>query len=138
MLEAKARAGGSVMLPASRPLRSMKFIFNTARANMPMSMSGSTVTHSAGQQPLQAGGAEDGGEEFCASAQADGGEEKRDAEFAEGEVSIHRHVPDLAPDAAQAPEDKRDDQRTAGKAELDRLRESREGNGQGVPARCRG
>src|SRR6476620_3170867 len=45
MFEAKARAGGSVMLPASRPLRSMKFIFKKARAKMPMSMSGSTVTH---------------------------------------------------------------------------------------------
>src|ERR1700741_5144206 len=45
MFEAKASAGGSVMLPASKPLRSMKFIFKTARANMPMSMSGSTVTH---------------------------------------------------------------------------------------------
>jgi hypothetical protein len=45
MFEAKARAGGSVMLPASRPLRSIKFIFKTARAKMPMSMSGTTVTH---------------------------------------------------------------------------------------------
>ena len=33
-------AGGSVMLPASRPLRSKKFVFKTARAKMPMSMSG--------------------------------------------------------------------------------------------------
>src|SRR5208337_2048078 len=84
----------------------------------------------AGEQPLQAGGAEDGGEEFCASAQADGGEEKRDAEFAEGEIRIHRHVPDLAPDAAHAAEDERDDKGAAGKTELDRLRQSGEGDGQ--------
>ena len=45
MLEAKASAGGSVMLPASRPLRSMKFIFKTVRAKMPITTSGSTVTH---------------------------------------------------------------------------------------------
>ncbi len=84
----------------------------------------------AGEQPLQAGGAEDGGEELCAGAQADGGEEKRDAEFAEGEIGIHRHVPDLAPDAAHAAEDERDDKGAAGEAELDRLRQSGEGDGQ--------
>src|SRR5208282_1790461 len=56
--------------------------------------------------------------------------EKRDAEFAEGEIRIHRHVPDLAPDAAHAAEDKRDDKGAAGKAELDRLRQSGEGDGQ--------
>ncbi len=83
-----------------------------------------------GEQPLQTGGAEDGDEELCAGAQADGGEKKRDAEFAEGEVGIHRHVPDLAPDAAHAAEDERDDQGAAGKAELDRLRQSGEGDGQ--------
>ena len=80
----------------------MEFILNTAHPKMPTS--GSTVTHTPASQPLQAGSAEDGGEEFCASAQADSRGEKPDAEFAESEVSIHQHVPDLVPDAAQAPE----------------------------------
>ena len=92
----------------------------------------------AGEQPLQAGGAEDGGEEFCARAEADGGEEKRDAEFAEGEIGIHRHVPDLPPDAADAAEDERDDERAAGEAEPDRLRQAGEGDRHACRARCRG
>ena len=129
MFEAKARAGGSVMLPASRPLRSMKLIFKTAREDADEHEREHGDAR-AGEQPLQAGGAEDGGEEFCTRAQADGGEEKRDAEFAEGEVRIHRHVPDLASDAAHAAEDERDDKGAAGKAELDRLRQSGEGDGQ--------
>jgi hypothetical protein len=35
MFEANASAGGSVMLPASKPLSAMKFIFSMARANTP-------------------------------------------------------------------------------------------------------
>ena len=88
------------------------------------------MTHDAGEQPLQAGGAEDGGEELRARAKPDGGEEKRDAEFAEREVGVHGHVPDLAADAADAAEDERDDERPAGQAELDRLRQAGERDGQ--------
>ena len=84
----------------------------------------------AGEQPLQAGGAEDGDEELCASAKADSSEEECDAEFAEGEIGIHRHVPDLAPDATHAAEDECDDKGTASEAEPDRLRHSGQGDGQ--------
>ena len=84
----------------------------------------------AGEQPLQTRGAEDGGEEFRARAEPDGGEEKRDAEFAKGEVRIHRHVPDLPADAAHAAKDQRDDERAAGEAELERLRQAGKANGQ--------
>ena len=72
----------------------MKFIFKTTRANMPMSMSGTMVTHapeSSHCKPVA--------KSFAPVPRPTGGEEKRDAEFAEGEVGIHQHVPDLAPDA---------------------------------------
>jgi hypothetical protein len=54
----------------------------------------------------------------------------RDAEFAEREVGIHQHVPDLAPDATNPAEDERDDKGAASEAELDRLRHSGESDGQ--------
>jgi hypothetical protein len=37
MFEANASAGGSVMLPASKPLSAMKFIFSMARAKRQLS-----------------------------------------------------------------------------------------------------
>src|SRR5262245_7244418 len=43
MFAANANAGGLVVLPASRPLRSMKFIFQTTRAKLPTISSGATV-----------------------------------------------------------------------------------------------
>jgi hypothetical protein len=88
------------MLPASSPLKSMKFIFHTTRAKIPTSKSGSTVTHAPAKEPLQAGGAERPWRRTLRRAKTDGGEEQRDAEFAEGEVRIHGHVPDLPPDAS--------------------------------------
>jgi hypothetical protein len=59
-------------------------------------------------------------------------------EFAEGEVGIHQHVPDLAPDATNTAEDERDDKGAASEAELDRLRHSGESDGQRSKARRRG
>jgi hypothetical protein len=67
---------------------------------------------------------------FAPAPRPTGGEEKRDAEFAEGEVGIHQHVPDLAPDATNPAEDERDDKGAASEAELDRLRHSGESDGQ--------
>ena len=43
IFEAKASAGGSVVLPASKPLSAAKFIFNTARAIPPTTNKGTKV-----------------------------------------------------------------------------------------------
>jgi hypothetical protein len=45
MFVANASAGGLVVLPASSPLKSMKFIRQTTRAKMHTSNSGKFVTH---------------------------------------------------------------------------------------------
>jgi len=84
----------------------------------------------AGEQPIAAGALKTVAKNFSPAPRPTAAKKKRDAEFAEGEVRIYRHVPDLAPDAAHAAEDKRDDKGAAGKAELDRLRQSGKGDGQ--------
>ncbi len=56
MLEANASAGGSVMLPASKPLSAMKFIFSMVRANTPTnSKSGTVMTNPANSQSAPIG-----------------------------------------------------------------------------------
>ena len=65
---------------------------------------------------------------FAPALKSDSGEEERDAELAKGEVGVHRHVPDLAADVPDAAEDERDDERPAGQAEPDRLRQTGKGD----------
>ncbi len=55
------------------------------------------------------------------------GEEQRNSELTEGEVRVHRHVPDLTADAA---EDERCEERPVGEAERDRLQHAGEGDRQ--------
>ena len=72
----------------------------------------------------------DGGEKLRARPKSDSGKKERDAEFTEGEIRVDRHVPDLAPDPADAAENQRDDQRASSEAEPDRLRQTGEGDRQ--------
>ena len=128
-LDAKVRAGVSVMLPASRPLRSMKFNLNTARPKMPMS--GSTVTHTPASQPLQAGSAEDGDEEFAPAPRPIAAKKSPMPNSRKARLVFTGMCQTWRPMRPKRPKDKRDDKGTAGKAELDRLRQSMECDGQG-------
>jgi len=59
-------------------------------------------------QPLQTGRAENCGEELGACAESDGCEKERDTEFAESQIGVDGHMPDLAANATHAPEDERE------------------------------
>ena len=95
---------------------------------MPTATSGSTVTHTPATSHCRPVALNDGREELRPGAQPDGREEQRDAELAEREVRVHRHVPDQPPDAPDAAEQQRHDERPAGEAEPHRLRKAGEGD----------
>src|SRR5262249_15195750 len=78
----------------------------------------------AGKQPLQTIGAENGGKKFRAGIQAHCSKEERDPKFTKGKVGVRGHVPDLAADASNTPENQGHDEWSAGESKSDRVRQT--------------
>ena len=114
MLQAKASAGGSVMLPARSPLKSMKFNLRMARPMMPIKSSGSDRDAQPGKQPVNAGRAKNRLEEARARAKTHSSKEESNAKLTKGEVSVRRHMPDVRADPAYASQNKCDNKWSAG------------------------
>jgi hypothetical protein len=105
IIEAKASAGGSVMLPASKPLRSHEVHLQHNACEDANDEEGEHGHAHSGKQPLKARGAEYSDKKLRVRAESDGGEEKRDTELAKSQIRIYGHVPDLPADAPHMAKD---------------------------------